>query len=475
MAILKDGIYKKFPSKQPDFWLSVLDRLRKTIGSDQFQAWVEPLSVVSFNKTTLTLSVPNEFFKTYVKNNLEKKIFSVVETVTGNRLSIIYSTEKSTTSKSKPVTPYKESRASSSLDNEQDFSSLVSSSGLIKTRGQPVDTRYSFDNFIIGSGNQFAYFASQGVVSNPHGKHNPLLIYGNSGLGKTHLLHAIAVETLKKNPKAKICYVTAEQFVVDFIDATKKQTQSDFKNRYRSKFDLFLIDDIQFLGGKTRSQEELFYTFNYLCESHFQVIVTSDQPPSELVGLEPRLISRLQQGLVADIKFPDLETRISILRAKAEQDDLYLPDDVCHTIASNIKNNIRELEGSLTRLEAEASINGTEITLETTKEILSELFHHNQKKMTSVLSIKDGVCEYFKISPSDLDSRSRARKYSKPRQIAMYLIRKHGEKTLSEIASFFGGKDHSTVIYAIRKIEKEKESDSELSHSIESIQNKLQL
>lgn len=485
MAILKDGIYARSGQKHPSFWKSLLDQIKDIINPDQFQVWLKPLEVVDFQNNSLTLRVPTEFFKTYIKNNLEAKIVDTLEVVVGHRCQIQYVIGEGAVQESHAPAAVEESAEPFHLEptvREQDdilasnvggFSSLVSGSGLIKTSGRYIDTRHTFENFIVGAGNQFAFAATKGVALNPGKKHNPLLLYGASGLGKTHLLHALAIEIFKNNPAAKVCYLPAEQFVNDFIEATQKSTLNSFKSRYRSNFDIFLIDDIQFFAGKGRSQEEFFYTFNHLCESHHQVVMTSDKPPKELSGLETRLITRLQQGLIVDIKAPDLETRIAILKAKAESDDLYLPEDVCLMIASNIRNSIRELEGALVRLGAEASINGTEITLELAREALADMFSNNRSDAVNVSSIKQSVSQYFKITLAELESQSRARKFAEPRQIAMFLTRKYANKTYPEIASLFGGKDHSTVIHAIRKIEKGISSNSQLKRQIEDIQQML--
>ena len=261
-----------------------------------------------------------------------------------------------------------------------------------------IDTMHTFDTFIVSNGTQFAQAASKAAANHPGGKFNPLLIYGPSGLGKTHLLHAIAIQMLRNNPQARICYISAEQFVNEFIDALRNKSTNHFHNRYRSGFDAFLIDDVQYLGGKERSEEEFFHTFNHLFGTHNQVVLTSDKPPKDLQGLEERLITRLQQGLVVDVKPPDLETRIAILKSKAEADDLYVPDEVCLMIAGHIRNNVRELEGALIRLSAEASINGTEITIDMAREALADLLNEGKSNNLTIESINKCVCQYFKIT-----------------------------------------------------------------------------
>lgn len=446
-----------------------------------------PLEVVNVNDTTVTFKVPTPFFTTFLKSNFEAKIVHSLSLATGKVYRVAYTVggEPSPVSVHPARSQITEDAVAPTplLPEQNNASHLISSGqpaalqkgqrGLIKCTSGFVDTAHSFDAFIVSSGTQFAHAAAKAAANFPGGKYNPLLIYGPSGLGKTHLLHAIAIQMLKNNPQARICYLSAEQFVNEFIEAVKNKSTNHFHSRYRSSFDAFLIDDIQYIGGKEKSEEEFFHTFNHLFGTHNQVVLTSDKPPKELHNLEERLITRLQQGLVVDVKPPDLETRIAILKAKAEADDLYVPDDVCLMIAGHIRNNVRELEGALVRLSAEASINGTEITLDMAREALADLLNENKNNNLSIESINKCVCQYFKITLQELNSKSRERKYSEPRQIAMYLSRKYTKKTLPEIAAAFGGKDHSTVIHAIKKIEKEIHSSAALKKYIEDIQQML--
>lgn len=479
--------------EHPTFWQSTLQQLQSMTTPEMFKSWLLPLEIHNLEDTQITFKVPTPFFNTFLKSNFEAKIVNALAMVTGKTFRVTYSvggTENGVmglgSSSSRP-----ESNSSgrnvldfpgtpepqypgSSLNPAQAASNTASKSkGLIKCTSGHIDTAHTFESFIVSSGTQFAHAAAKAAGNFPGGKYNPLLIYGPSGLGKTHLLHAIAIQMLRNNPQARICYISAESFVNEFIEALKNKSTNHFHSRYRSSFDAFLIDDIQYIGGKERSEEEFFHTFNHLFGTHNQVVLTSDKPPKELHNLEERLITRLQQGLVVDVKPPDLETRIAILKAKAEAEDLYVPDDVCLMIAGHIRNNVRELEGALVRLSAEASLNGTEITLDMAREALSDLLNENKNNNLSIESINKCVCQYFKISLAELNSKSRERKYSEPRQIAMYLTRKYTKKTLPEIAAAFGGKDHSTVIHAIRKIEKEIHSSATLKKYLEDIQQML--
>lgn len=502
--------------EQPEFWRSALQQLQSMTTPEMFKSWLMPLEILTQDDDLITFKVPTPFFITFLKSNFESKIIAALGAITGKSFRLSYqvlaptqesqavvssinfgshrnpapaleTNSNSTTFSS--IDGFFEERANflaKSPDPSISFGSSGGSpgnfsndskaplgSGLLKCTSGHVKMAHNFESFIVSSGTQFAHAAAKAAANFPGGKYNPLLIYGPSGLGKTHLLHAIAIQMLKNNPGARICYLSAESFVNEFIESVKNKSTNAFHHRYRSSFDAFLIDDIQYIGGKEKSEEEFFHTFNHLFGSHNQVVLTSDKPPKELHNLEERLITRLQQGLVVDVKPPDLETRIAILKAKAESEDLYVPDEVCLMIAGHIRNNVRELEGALVRLSAEASINGTEITLDMAREALADLLKENKNNNLSIESINKCVCQYFKLSLAELNSKSRERKYSEPRQIAMFLSRRYTKKTLPEIAMAFGGKDHSTVIHAIRKIEKDILTSPALKKYVEDIQQML--
>lgn len=479
--------------EHPSFWQSALQQLQTMTTPEMFKSWLLPLEIQSVEESIIAFRVPTQFFTTFLKSNFESKIVNALAVVTGKTYRISYSVagaESTSTqqmdessfenqiSRNVVELPSRPAFDDSGRRDHFDMSTLASPNArglnrLIKCTAGYIDTAHTFETFIVSNGTQFAHAASKAAANFPGGKYNPLLIYGPSGLGKTHLLHAIGIQMLQNNPQARICYLSAEQFVNEFIEAVRNKSTNHFHSRYRSSFDAFLIDDVQYLAGKDRSEEEFFHTFNHLFGSHNQVVLTSDKPPKDLHGLEERLITRLQQGLVVDVKPPDLETRIAILKAKAEAEDLYVPDEVCLMIAGHIRNNVRELEGALVRLSAEASINGTEITLDMARDALADLLIEGKNNNLSIESINKCVCQYFKITLTELNSKSRERKYSEPRQIAMYLTRKYTKKTLPEIAMAFGGKDHSTVIHAIKKIEKELHQSPTLKKYVEDIQQML--
>lgn len=475
--------------EHPAFWQSTLQQLQTMTTPEMFKSWLLPLEIQLLEESSLTFRVPTPFFTTFLKSNFESKIVNALAMITGKTYRITYVIAGSDAAASSG--PMDNAFDASPPRNVMEFTSRQPTqvnaepqepiaalstrahNRLIKCTSGYIDTAHTFETFIVSNGTQFAHAASKAAANFPGGKYNPLLIYGPSGLGKTHLLHAIGIQMLRNHPQARICYLSAEQFVNEFIEAVKNKSTNHFHSRYRSSFDAFLIDDVQYLGGKEKSEEEFFHTFNHLFGSHNQVVLTSDKPPKDLHGLEERLITRLQQGLVVDVKPPDLETRIAILKAKAEGEDLYVPDEVCLMIAGHIRNNVRELEGALVRLSAEASINGTEITLDMAREALADLLNEGKNNNLSIESINKCVCQYFKITLTELNSKSRERKYSEPRQIAMYLTRKYTKKTLPEIALAFGGKDHSTVIHAIKKIEKELHQSPTVKKYVEDIQQML--
>ena len=315
---------------------------------------------------------------------------------------------------------------------------------------------------------------ARAVATRPGTAYNPLFIYGGTGLGKTHLLQAIGHQIEKQHPKLRVAYVTSERFMNELINSIAKNQMAEFKLRYRDRCDVLLMDDIQFIAGKTSTQEEFFHTFNFLFESGKQVVVTSDQYPQEIKTLDERLRSRLQSGLVADIKAPDLETRAAILRRKSELDHFQLDDDVLAFLAKNIKSNVRELEGSLIRLEAYASLTGAQISLANARDVLRDFLHSLPEKM-DIKRIQEKVCKYFKISLGEMLSKSRQRQLVVPRQIAIYLTKAYTDLSLTEIGSRFGGKDHSTVIASINRIEQLMAEDMNIRHSVEALEKQLEV
>jgi len=332
--------------------------------------------------------------------------------------------------------------------------------------------KYSFDHFVVGSSNQFAHAAARAVAKMPGRNYNPLFIYGGVGLGKTHLLNAIGIEILKNNPNARIIYLSSEKFMNELIHCIRFEKMGEFRKKYREGCDVLLIDDIQFIAGKERTQEEFFHTFNHLYDLQKQIVLTSDKSPREIPDLEERLKSRFEWGLLADIQIPDLETRIAILKKKGEDDGIPLDDDLALFLASHIKSNVRELEGSLIRLHAFSSLNGVKLSIPVAKEVLKTILSGVDRILT-VDQIQKVVADYYKIKLSDLIGKRRIKSLALPRQIAMYLCRKHVKSSYPEIGHKFGGKDHSTVVHAFNKILRDIESDSSLRDHVEAIEHSI--
>src|SRR5581483_2896315 len=327
------------------------------------------------------------------------------------------------------------------------------------------------ETFIIGKNNELAHAASQAVAKNPGQQYNPLFIYGGVGLGKTHLMHAAGHRLAQTNPKIKIIYVTSEKFANDYIDAIKQKRMDDFKKQYRS-VDALLIDDIQFMAGKEGFQEEFFHTFNELRDKGKQIIITSDRPPKEIPAIEQRLVSRFEWGMIADIQSPDLETRMAILRNKMEKKGVNISEDILFYIAENVTHNIRELEGALNRLAVYQQMENRGLMLEQAKSILANIISA-KKRVTSAKKIAESVAEFYNISIEDLIKQSRKKEYVKPRQIAMYLIRKELDNSFPSIGDFFGGRDHTTVMHAVEKVENLITSKQSFKQELDLIMNKL--
>ena len=335
-----------------------------------------------------------------------------------------------------------------------------------------LNSKYLFENFVIGNSNRFAHAAALAVAEAPAKVYNPLFLYGDVGLGKTHLMHAIGNRVKQKYPEMKVLYISSETFTNEMIFSIQKNSMEAFRNKYRN-IDCLLIDDIQFLRKKESTQEEFFHTFNALHDANKQIIISSDRKPKEIETLESRLRSRFEWGLTADVQAPDLETRMAILREKADREDIIIPNDVILFIASAIETNIREIEGAFTRVSAYASFNGGKITLEEAKKALSELNNENNNKHISVEEIQKVVANYYKIKKEDFLAKKRTRNVAYPRQIAMYICREMTDYSLPRIGEFFGGRDHTTVIHACEKIGKERREDAELEKIIKSFMAQL--
>lgn len=434
-----------------EIWDQTLSLIKTELTEVSFNTWLKTIKPLSIDNNTINLSVPNDFNKEILENRYMSLIANALQQVTSIKLepSFIIEGEKLIVSESQ-----EKQLASQSLDAPN------------------LNAKYVFDEFVIGNSNRFAHAASLAVAESPAKAYNPLFIYGGVGLGKTHLMHAIGHYVLGQNPSAKVVYVSSEKFTNELINSIKDDKNVEFRNKYRN-VDILLVDDIQFIAGKERTQEEFFHTFNALYENSKQIIVSSDRPPKEIPTLEDRLRSRFEWGLITDIQAPDFETRIAILRKKAETEGIIVPNEVLEFIAKKIKANIRELEGALTRIVAYSSLTNREISVDLTSEALKDIISSSRPKQVTVDLIKDVVSQYYNIRTEEFNSKRRTRSISFPRQIAMYLSRELTDLSLPKIGEEFGGRDHTTVIHAYEKITKDKDNDLDLSNKIEQIRKEI--
>jgi chromosomal replication initiator protein len=441
-----------------NLWEKCRTKIRNEISEESYNTWFQPINFDSITETKLILSVPNTFYKDCLEQNYLDIINSSLNSFTQSSIQTYFRLENNSSNHSKQETP--------KLKNEKEEHSISF------TACSTINPKYNFENFVVGSSNQFAHAAARSVADNPKVTYNPLFVYGGVGLGKTHLLHAMGNAILKTNPQTKVRYLSAESFTVDLIESLKQDDMRNFRSRYRP-LDVLFVDDIQFLAGKERTQEEFFYTFNALHQMHKQVILSSDSYPKDLSRVEERLRSRFEAGLVADIEPPDLETKIAIIYKKAEAHDKQIPANVATFIASNIKTNVRELEGLLLRVIAYASFTRRIIDLKLTKEVLAE-FICDVNRNFNIATIMAAVAHHFEIKVSDIKSKKRTRNISVPRQIAMYLCRTKTKLSLPEIGRQFGGKDHTTVIFANKKISENINKNNDLKKVVNIIVSNIE-
>jgi chromosomal replication initiator protein len=420
-----------------NLWDEVLARIEMKVNRHSFYTWFKPTTFISDDRTSVTVRVPNVLFKDWLTKHYAGVISEATAELKRPNILVQFVSDTSTDVVVIPLSP--------------DEAAVFEMGPPPPPSPAGLNPRYTFDTFIVGSSNQFAHAACRAVAEAPSRSYNPLFIYGGVGLGKTHLMHAIGHYVLQHNRDLKLTYISSERFMNEMINAVRYDRVLDFRERYRS-VDVLLVDDIQFLAGKEGTQTEFFHTFNALYDSQKQIVLSSDCPPHEIPALEERLRSRFEWGLTADIQSPDLETKVAILKRKAETEAVPLPDNVAMYIAGKIKSNIRELEGSLIRLIAYASLTGQEITLPLAHEVLKNILDHEEKAVT-IDVIQKFVADYYNLKVVDLKSRNNSKSVAMPRQIAMYLCKSLTHASLPEIGRSFGGKHHSTVIHSIRKVE----------------------
>ncbi|MCX5802831.1 MAG: chromosomal replication initiator protein DnaA [Proteobacteria bacterium] len=430
-----------------DILSQIKPKIASIINEDSYKTWIEPLQFLDYRDGKFSIVVPNAFFRDWVVENFEQILLALIKDTTKDDVRIEYVLKKE--------------------EKEDGKRGIVLKRPIQYNLFNP---KYTFENFVVGASNQFANAASLAVTTNPGKTYNPLFIYGGVGLGKTHLLNAIGNFLLGhgKTNTDRICYITAEAFTNELINSLRYQRMEDFRNRFR-KMDVLLIDDIQFIAGKERTQEEFFHTFNTLYDNMKQIVVTSDKFPRDIENFEERLRSRFEWGLIADIQSPDTETKVAILNKKAEIENIDLPLDVAFFIASNAEDSVRSLEGALIRIGAFASLNNVPVTIGLAKEVVGHILRDKKGVITIDMILKE-VSSYFSIRASDIRSSKRTKSIMLPRQIAIYLSRKLTDCSLVSIGERFGGKDHATIIHSVKKIDNEIKVKKELKDAVEKIE-----
>jgi chromosomal replication initiator protein len=451
------------PSLTPNPWHRILDALEKKVNRHSYDTWLKPTRYSHASGGVLFIRVPTAEFQ-----HVGDKYADLIQEAIDN-LGLDYQDVKFVTPEDDPAaTPV---RHDGGLTVHPGGGTSPQQSRFDWDGAAQLNPRYTFDAFVIGSGNQFAQAACQAVAERPSKAYNPLFLYGGVGMGKTHLMQAIGHEIKRRQPQAAICYVSSEKFTNEMINSLRYDKMTTFRDKFRG-VDVLLVDDIQFLAQKERTQEEFFHTFNALHESMKQIVIASDRPPKELAEIEDRLRSRFEWGLIADIQPPDLETKVAILQKKAEQEKVTLPTDVALYIASNIRSNVRELEGALIRLVAHSSLIGAEITLPYTQQVLKNFIDSQARKVT-IESIQKAVAEQFGLRLVEIKAKNNSRAIVYPRQIAMYLAKHLTEASLPEIGRQFGGKHHTTVLHSVEKIDEVRKGDKDLNRLLNKLTEQL--
>jgi len=426
-----------------NLWEKAQKEIEDNVGKISYETWFSTIQMNEKDPNTIVIETPDDFFKSWIVEHYQAILEEILHRLAVKPVTLEFSVNPNILSK----------------DTQTRFTQFEEEFKEVDTSKSNLNSRFTFDNFVIGPSNRFACAASLAVAESPAKAYNPLFIYGQVGLGKTHLVQSITHKLSQLNPKLKFCYMSSERFTNELIDAIRHRSTAQFRAKYR-EMDVLLIDDIQFIAGKESTQEEFFHTFNNLHNNHKQIIITSDRPPKEIDKLEERLSSRFAWGLITDIQPPDFETRVAILRKKIEREPIKVPNEVVHFIAEQIQTNIRELEGALIRVVAYSLLDERPVTLDMAKNILKDMVRETMKTI-SVEMIQKSVAEFFNLPISDLRAKKRHKNIVFPRQIAMYLARQLTNMSLPEIGNAFGGKDHTTVLHSCKKIEKKMSDGSE--------------
>jgi chromosomal replication initiator protein len=443
-------------------WQAILGSLEVSLSKANFNTWFKNTAILEKGEDFVIVGVPSAFNRDWIAAKYHQEMLKAFKKLAPEIKEIKYQLGNITTTNN--------TQTQKTAQERQDIPSFGNKE-FQNNNASGLNPKYTLETFVIGKNNELAHAASVAVAKNPGTQYNPLFIYGGVGLGKTHLMHAVGYEMLKTVSKQKILYVTSEKFTNDYINAISQKRMEEFKKTYRDVGGL-LIDDIQFLAGKEGTQEEFFHTFNELRDKGKQIIITSDRPPKEIPAIEQRLVSRFEWGMVADIQAPDLETRMAILRAKMEKKGIVISEDILFYIAESIQNNVRELEGALNRLAVYQQMENKALFLEQAKNILASVIA-SKKRITSAKKIASMVAEFYNITMDDLIKQSRKKEFVKPRQIAMYLVRKELDNSFPSIGDFFGNRDHSTVMHAVEKIERIIKENGNLKQEVGLIMDKL--
>lgn len=441
-------------------WNFLQEKFQHSLSKVSYDTWIQSAQPIQLTDRTIMIEVPSTLHKEYWQNNLATRTVEFLYEYFGHEVSPMF------------VTQEEQAAQAATGTAGSDNSAVADGTQIHSPKSSPLNDKYTFDTFVIGKGNQMAHAAALVVAEEPGTIYNPLFFYGGVGLGKTHLMHAIGHQMLSLNPDAKVKYVSSETFANDFINSIQNRTQEQFRREYRS-VDLLLVDDIQFFADKEGTQEEFFHTFNALYDERKQIVLTSDRLPNEIPKLQERLVSRFAWGLSVDITPPDLETRIAILRKKANAERLEIPNDTLSYIAGQIDSNIRELEGALVRVQAYSAIEQREITTSLAADALKSMLPSSPSKTVTISSIQQAVSKYYQVPVSELKGKKRVRTIVMPRQIAMYLSREMTSSSLPKIGQEFGGKDHTTVIHAHEKIEQALKTDAQLKKEVNEIKKNL--
>ena len=451
-----------------EFWQTCAKRLQQELTPQQFSAWIKPLAPLDYEEGRLRIAAPNRFKLDWVKTQFAARITTIAAEFWQSPVDVQFVLDPRMAVSKRPVGGVPTVAATPGPVNE--LPELLDDNALLRDQSK-INSALTFDSFVTGKANQLARAAAIQVASNPGSSYNPLFLYGGVGLGKTHLIHAIGNQVIADNPNVRIRYIHAEQYVRDVVTAYQRKGFDDFKRYYHS-LDLLLIDDIQFFGGKSRTQEEFFYAFEALIAAKKQIIITSDTYPKEITGMDDRLISRFDSGLTVAVEPPELEMRVAILLKKAQQEGVKLNDDVAFFVAKHLRSNVRELEGALRKILAYSHFHGREITIDVVKEALKDLLSV-QNRQISVENIQKTVADFFNIKVADMYSKKRPANIARPRQIAMYLAKELTQKSLPEIGELFGGRDHTTVLHAVRKIAADRSKNPEITHELHVLEQTL--